>query len=258
MARCVPWVVYGTFSGFHIFTNPRQLRISAEEIESGTLDYRELKNVRRELVANLRLAMLVHGAGVVLVAGRSDIGRPRRRRFGPHGRSPGTLAAIAQRRRFALSGMSGASAILGTRRGAASTRPGLLGAADFPDHERTQPTRGSIDVHHRSHACRQAGNASAARKAQPRHGRVNAPAGRTLGAAAAVSSRESGQFSMLPAGWCCCPWPARSPQYGRADGVLGPSGFYLWAPILTGFVTGSLVAARTRTCPSRPDGFISP
>jgi glutamate-1-semialdehyde 2,1-aminomutase len=55
------WVVYGTFSGFHIFTNPQRLPLAAEEIESGAVDYRTLKDVRRELVGNLKLAMLVHG-----------------------------------------------------------------------------------------------------------------------------------------------------------------------------------------------------
>ncbi|HWC91237.1 MAG TPA: aspartate aminotransferase family protein [Pirellulales bacterium] len=55
------WVVYGTFSGFHLFTNPQRLPLAAEEIESGAVDYRTLKDVRRELVDNLKLAMLVHG-----------------------------------------------------------------------------------------------------------------------------------------------------------------------------------------------------
>jgi glutamate-1-semialdehyde 2,1-aminomutase len=58
------WVVYGTFSGFHIFTNPQRLPLTAAEIESGEVDCRTLKNVRREVVDHLRLAMLVHGVDV--------------------------------------------------------------------------------------------------------------------------------------------------------------------------------------------------
>ena len=38
--RDVPWIVYGTFSGFHIFTDPEQRRPRAADIESGKLDYR--------------------------------------------------------------------------------------------------------------------------------------------------------------------------------------------------------------------------
>jgi glutamate-1-semialdehyde 2,1-aminomutase len=58
------WVVYGSFSGFHIFTNPRHLPITAEEIDSGQHDYRTLKAVDRQVINNLRLGMLIHGVDI--------------------------------------------------------------------------------------------------------------------------------------------------------------------------------------------------
>jgi len=60
----VPWIVYGTFSGFHIFTNPEQLPITASEIESGTYDYRALKARNPMLLTKLRLGMLIHGVEI--------------------------------------------------------------------------------------------------------------------------------------------------------------------------------------------------
>ena len=60
--RHVNWAVYGTFSGFHIFTNPQQLDISPEAINACRYDYRVLKAPpRAELLIKLRLGMLVHG-----------------------------------------------------------------------------------------------------------------------------------------------------------------------------------------------------
>ena len=61
----VPWIAYGTFSGFHIFTDPEQRRPRAAEIESGKLDYRILKTPpRRSLIVKLRLGMLLHGVEI--------------------------------------------------------------------------------------------------------------------------------------------------------------------------------------------------
>lgn len=57
----VPWAVYGTFSGFHIFTNPKRLPITAADIEAGRYDYRVLKcAVPSSLSTKLRLGMLLH------------------------------------------------------------------------------------------------------------------------------------------------------------------------------------------------------
>jgi glutamate-1-semialdehyde 2,1-aminomutase len=61
----VNWVVYGTFSSFHIFTNPENLLITAEEIEAGKYDYRTLKGRGRpDVVTRLRLGMLLHGVEI--------------------------------------------------------------------------------------------------------------------------------------------------------------------------------------------------
>jgi glutamate-1-semialdehyde 2,1-aminomutase len=58
----VNWSVYGTFSGFHIFTNPENRPITAADIDAGKYDYRTLKGRGRpELVTKLRLAMMLHG-----------------------------------------------------------------------------------------------------------------------------------------------------------------------------------------------------
>ncbi|HVC92454.1 MAG TPA: aspartate aminotransferase family protein [Pirellulales bacterium] len=61
----VPWAVYGTFSGFHIFTNPKHLSITAADIEAGRCDYRVLKTaVPSSLSTKLRLGMLLHGVEI--------------------------------------------------------------------------------------------------------------------------------------------------------------------------------------------------
>jgi glutamate-1-semialdehyde 2,1-aminomutase len=58
----VPWSVYGTYSGFHIFTNPEGAAITADDISSGKVDYRTLKaRPNPALMMKLRLAMLIHG-----------------------------------------------------------------------------------------------------------------------------------------------------------------------------------------------------
>lgn len=56
------WVVYGSFSGFHFFTNPEQLPLTAADIESGKYDYRTLKGRNPpQLITKLRLGMMVQG-----------------------------------------------------------------------------------------------------------------------------------------------------------------------------------------------------
>jgi glutamate-1-semialdehyde 2,1-aminomutase len=61
----VPWCVYGTFSGFHIFTNPQRLSVTPAEIEAGKLDYRAIKTGRDPVLLNkLRLGMLIHGVEI--------------------------------------------------------------------------------------------------------------------------------------------------------------------------------------------------
>lgn len=61
----VPWAVYGSFSGFHIFTNPQKLDVTAADIEAGKYDYRVLKAaVPRSLATKLRLGMMIHGVEI--------------------------------------------------------------------------------------------------------------------------------------------------------------------------------------------------
>lgn len=62
--RRVPWIVYGTYSGFHIFTNPERVVKSIEEITSGRVPPATFKNVDRNLAMKLRLGMLVHGVEI--------------------------------------------------------------------------------------------------------------------------------------------------------------------------------------------------
>lgn len=58
----IAWAVYGSFSGFHIFTNPQGLDISAADIDAGRVDYRVLKVApRKSLAMKLRVGMLAHG-----------------------------------------------------------------------------------------------------------------------------------------------------------------------------------------------------
>jgi len=57
----VDWSVYGSFSGFHIFTNPEHLPIRPHEIDARRYDHQVLKARRPEVINALRLGMLVHG-----------------------------------------------------------------------------------------------------------------------------------------------------------------------------------------------------
>jgi glutamate-1-semialdehyde 2,1-aminomutase len=60
-AEGVPWAVYGTFSGIHIFTNPERRAIRPAEFDPFGVPYRELKARQGNITHRLRLAMLVHG-----------------------------------------------------------------------------------------------------------------------------------------------------------------------------------------------------
>lgn len=58
----VKWAVYGSFSGFHIFTNPQKLEISGEGINACQYDYRVFKSPpARSLLMKLRMGMMIHG-----------------------------------------------------------------------------------------------------------------------------------------------------------------------------------------------------
>ncbi len=60
-AEGVPWAVYGTFSGFHIFTNPRKRKIAPSAFDPFACGYEELKAPEPLVASKLRLAMLVGG-----------------------------------------------------------------------------------------------------------------------------------------------------------------------------------------------------
>ena len=61
----VPWIVYGSYSGFHIFTDPEGRRPTAAEIEAGRCDFRMFKtSPPRSRVVKLRLGMLLHGVEI--------------------------------------------------------------------------------------------------------------------------------------------------------------------------------------------------
>ncbi len=60
----VPWAVYGAFSGVHIFTNPRNRKITASAFDPTGYGHEELKSRQPQLVQKLRLAMLIHGVDI--------------------------------------------------------------------------------------------------------------------------------------------------------------------------------------------------
>jgi glutamate-1-semialdehyde 2,1-aminomutase len=57
----VPWAVYGTFSGFHLFMNPHNRAIRPTAFDAAACSMEELKDQPRHLAARLRLALLVQG-----------------------------------------------------------------------------------------------------------------------------------------------------------------------------------------------------
>ncbi len=62
----VNWRVYGTFSGFHIFTNPDHEAVTEDEISNAQFDYRKLAAAgRSELPPKLRVGMLAYGVDIV-------------------------------------------------------------------------------------------------------------------------------------------------------------------------------------------------
>jgi len=63
-AQAVPWAVYGGFSGFHVFTNPRRRRIAATTFDPFDYDFEELTTNPPGLTQRLRLAMAVNGVDI--------------------------------------------------------------------------------------------------------------------------------------------------------------------------------------------------
>ena len=59
----LPWAVYGTSSGFHLFMNPKNRPgVSPANFDPFKCTFDELKDQPKELVGRFRLAMLVNGA----------------------------------------------------------------------------------------------------------------------------------------------------------------------------------------------------
>jgi glutamate-1-semialdehyde 2,1-aminomutase len=58
----VPWAVYGTFSGFHLFVNPSGIAgIEPHSFDPTKIPLEDMKNQPKELINKLRLAMLING-----------------------------------------------------------------------------------------------------------------------------------------------------------------------------------------------------
>jgi glutamate-1-semialdehyde 2,1-aminomutase len=58
----IDWAVYGSFSGFHIFTNPERLPVTAADLDAGKCDYRVIKApASKAMVTKLWLGMMIHG-----------------------------------------------------------------------------------------------------------------------------------------------------------------------------------------------------
>ncbi len=60
----IDWAVYGTFSGFHLFTNSQGRTIKPTEFDPYSVGYRELMAGDGDLLGRLRLGMLINGVDV--------------------------------------------------------------------------------------------------------------------------------------------------------------------------------------------------
>jgi glutamate-1-semialdehyde 2,1-aminomutase len=57
----VPWALYGTFSGFHLFMNTHDRDIRPSAFDAAACSMEELKTQPAHLAGRLRLALLVQG-----------------------------------------------------------------------------------------------------------------------------------------------------------------------------------------------------
>src|SRR5690606_12853879 len=61
----IHWLVYGTFSSFHIFANPENKPVTMDDLESGRCDYRTIKAAAKsDAITKLRLAMMLSGVEI--------------------------------------------------------------------------------------------------------------------------------------------------------------------------------------------------
>ena len=59
------WCIYGSFSGFHVFTNPDGEDISPDDLFAPQFDFRKIKNAAASfLTTKLRIGMLAHGVEI--------------------------------------------------------------------------------------------------------------------------------------------------------------------------------------------------
>ena len=63
-AERVPWACYGTYSGFHLFPNPRGIALTPSRFDAETVPMDDIKTQPARLMSRLRLALLVHGVDV--------------------------------------------------------------------------------------------------------------------------------------------------------------------------------------------------
>ena len=63
-AEGVPWAASGTFSAFHIFTNPQNRKITPSTFDPLSHDFVELTTNPPGIVHKLRLAMLINGVDI--------------------------------------------------------------------------------------------------------------------------------------------------------------------------------------------------
>lgn len=63
-AKGLPWGVYGAYSGFHVFTNPKGRALPSGAFDPFSVGFLELKTNPPDLPAKLRLATLLHGADI--------------------------------------------------------------------------------------------------------------------------------------------------------------------------------------------------
>jgi len=59
-----PWAVHGTFSGFHLFLNPKRRSFDPRRFETAGIDYTEMLATQPALTRKLRLALLANGVDV--------------------------------------------------------------------------------------------------------------------------------------------------------------------------------------------------
>jgi glutamate-1-semialdehyde 2,1-aminomutase len=63
-AERVPWVAYGSFSGFSLFLNPQQRSLAPSRFDASAIPWQELTAGSKALAQRMRLALLVNGVDV--------------------------------------------------------------------------------------------------------------------------------------------------------------------------------------------------